>query len=141
MGIEKAIKNYNFLDVGVHNGFMFQPAAMAIANSDKTDFELVQGQWGYMPQNIASSEQAQLFLRKYMTMNFRSENMFVNEEGHTAMWRDAVEKGRTCLVLSTGLVENRHEFKIGKKGQKLTTTEAFPYMVTMKEQPYFWLAG
>lgn len=28
--------------MGVHNGFMFQLAAMAIANANKTDFELVQ---------------------------------------------------------------------------------------------------
>ncbi|MEB0261101.1 MULTISPECIES: hypothetical protein [unclassified Mucilaginibacter] len=40
--MEKAVRNYNFLDVGVHNGFMFKPAAMAIANANKTDFELVQ---------------------------------------------------------------------------------------------------
>jgi putative SOS response-associated peptidase YedK len=140
-GIEKAIRNYNFLNVGVHNGFMFQPAAMAVANPGKTDFELVQGQWGYMPHNISSEEEAQQFLRRYTTMNFKSENMLQNDKGEKSMWADAVEKGRTCLVLSTGMVENRHLPKIGKNGKPLTTTEAFPYMVTIKGREYFWLAG
>ena len=139
--LEKEVRRYNFLNVGVHNGFMFQPAAMAIPNADKTDFELVQGQWGYMPYSIKSHEEAQKFLRFYTTMNFKSENMFLNDKGEKSMWADAVNKGRTCLVLSTGIVENRHINKIGKKGEELKATEAYPYMVTMKEQEYFWFAG
>jgi len=139
--LEKAVRKYNFLNVGVHNGFMFQPAALAIANPDKTDFELVQGQWGYMPQAISSLKEAQEFLRRYTTMNYKAENMLVNDQGRRSMWADAVEKGRTCLVLSTGMVENRHINKIGKKGEVLKATDAFPYMVTMKDQEYWWLAG
>ncbi|PTQ92129.1 hypothetical protein C8P68_1144 [Mucilaginibacter yixingensis] len=44
--LEKAVKNYNFLNVGVYNGFMFQPSAIAVANSDKTDFDLTLGHLG-----------------------------------------------------------------------------------------------
>ena len=139
--LEKAVSKYNFLNVGVHNGFMFQPAAMAIATDDQTDFELVQGQWGYMPGNIKTHAEAQEFLRLYTTMNFKAENMFTNEKGNTAMWADAVEKGRRCLVLSTGMVENRHVPKIGKNGQELSTTQAIPYMVTIKNMEYFWFPG
>lgn len=139
--LEKAVRKYNFLDVGVHNGFMFQPSAIAVANGAKTDFELVLGHWGYMPYSISSHEKAKEFLRLYTTMNFKSENMFINEKGQKSMWADAVEKGRTCLVLSTGMVENRHMPKIGKKGEPLKATEAFPYMVTMKDREYFWFPG
>jgi putative SOS response-associated peptidase YedK len=140
-GIEKAISKYNFLNVGVHNGFMFQPAAMAVANAEKTDFELVQGQWGYMPHNIHSHAEAQEFTQRYITMNFKSENMFLNEKGQTSMWADAVNKGRTCLVLSTGIVENRHVNRLSKKGEPLKATDAYPYMVTMKDREYFWFPG
>lgn len=139
--LEKAVRNYNFLNVGVHNGFMFQPSAIAIANSDKTDFELTLGHWGYLPGAIKTHEEAQAFIRSYTTMNFKSENMLVNEKGNRSMWADAVEKGRTCLVLSTGMVENRHIPKIGKKGEPLKATDAFPYMVTMKDKEYWWLPG
>lgn len=41
--LEKEVRKYNFLNVGVHNGFMFQSASIAISNADKTDFELVHG--------------------------------------------------------------------------------------------------
>lgn len=139
--LEKETRKYDFLNVGVHNGFMFQPSAIAIANADKTDFELVLGHWGYLPYSIKSHEEIKKFLRIYTTMNFKSENMFLNDKGDKSMWADAVNKGRTCLVLSTGMVENRHEFKVGKNGQQLSTTEAFPYMVTMKDREYWWMPG
>lgn len=140
-GIEKAIKNYNFLNIGVHNGFMFQPAAVAVPNTAKTDFELVLGHWGYMPHSIKSHADAQMFIRNYTTMNFKSENMFHNDKGDISMWADAVKKGRTCLVLSTGMVENRHITRIGKKGEPLKATDAYPYMVTMKDREYWWMPG
>lgn len=139
--LEKAVRKYNFLDVGVHNGFMFQPMAIAIANADRTDFELVQSFWGYIPGTIKTHEEAQAFVRAYTTMNFKAENMFVNEKGNKSMWSDAVEKGRRCLVLSTGIVENRHVNKIGKQGQELKGTDAYPYIVTMKDTEYFWFPG
>ena len=55
-GIEKAIKRYNFLNVGVHNGFMFQPSAIAVANADKTDFDLTLGHWGYFDSFLHDDE-------------------------------------------------------------------------------------
>ncbi len=139
--LEKAVRNYNFLNVGVHNGFMFQPMAIAIANDDKTDFEIVQSFWGYVPAYIRSREEAMKFMRSYLTMNFKGENLFTNDQGKTSMWADAVKKGRRCLVLSTGIVESRHVEKLGKKGQPLAAKEKYPYMVTLKEQEYFWFPG
>jgi putative SOS response-associated peptidase YedK len=140
-GLEKLVRNYDFLNIGVHNGFMFQPAAIAIANADKTDFDIVQAQWGYVPASVRSREEALDFLRRYLTMNFKGENLYTNEQGRTSMWADAIKNGRRCLVLSTGMVESRHVEKIGKKGKVLAAKDKFPYMVTVKDTEYFWFPG
>ena len=81
------------------------------------------------------------FMRRYLTMNFKGENLFTNDQNKTSMWADAVRKGRRCLVLSTGIVESRHVEKLGKKGLPLATKEKYPYMVTLKDQEYFWFPG
>jgi putative SOS response-associated peptidase YedK len=139
--LEKDIRKYNFLNVGVHNGFMFQPMAIAIANPDKTDFEIVQSFWGYVPAYIRSREEAIKYLTSYLTMNFKGENIFTNDKGKPSLWWDAVKNGRRCLVLSTGIVESRHIEKIGKKGLPLATKDKYPYMITLKDQEYFWFPG
>lgn len=139
--LEKEVRKYDFLNVGVHNGFMFQPAAIAVANVDRTDFEIIQAQWGYVPASVKSRDEALAFLRRYLTMNFKGENLYKNDEGRTSMWADAIKNGRRCLVLSTGMVESRHIDKIGKSGKVLATKDKFPYMVTVKDTEYFWFPG
>jgi len=137
--LEKAVRDYDFLDVDVHNGFNYPPCAIAIATDDKRDFELVQAQWGFVPGKM-SADEAIAFRRKLTTLNFKGENLFVSETGKWSMWKDAARK-RRCLVLSTGIVESRHVPKIGKKGQELKETIKYPYQVGLKDHEYFWLPG
>jgi putative SOS response-associated peptidase YedK len=137
--LEKAVKNYDFLDVGIHNGFTYPPCAIAIATDDHRDFELVQAQWGYIPGKM--SETAALeFRRKLTTLNFKGENLWKSEKGSWSMWSEPARK-RRCLVLSTGIVESRHIPKMGKKGQELKETIKYPYQVGLKDKEYFWLPG
>lgn len=138
--IEKAIKNYNFLNVGVHNGFNYAPCAILIASEDGKDFDIVQAEWGYVPGFVKTRTEANIFRAKYTTLNFKSENLFVKEDGKKSMWADAA-KNRRCLVLSTGIVESRHIPKIGKKGQELKEMIKYPYQVSVKGQEYFYLPG
>lgn len=137
--LEKAVRDYDFLDVGVHNGFTYPPCAIAIATDDKRDFELVQAQWGYVPGKMTEIEAVD-FRRKFTTLNFKGENLFKNESGKWSMWTEAARK-RRCLVLSTGIVESRHIPKMGKKGQPLKETIKYPYQVGLKDKEYFWLPG
>jgi len=139
-GIEKAIKKYNFLSVGVHNGFNYAPCAILIPSADGKDFDIVQAEWGYVPGFVKTRTEANIFRAKYTTLNFRSENLFVKENGDRSMWADAA-KNRRCLVLSTGIVESRHVPKIGKKGQELKEMIKYPYQVSLKGQEYFYLPG
>src|SRR6187402_1930251 len=139
-GVEKAIRNYNFLNVGVHNGFNYAPCAILIPSEDGKDFDIVQAEWGYVPGFIKTRAEANIFRAKYTTLNFKSENLFVKEDGKRSMWSSAA-KNRRCLVLSTGIVESRHVPKIGKKGQELKETIKYPYYVTVKNQEYFFMPG
>ena len=138
--IEKAIKNYNFLNVGVHNGFNYAPCAILVQSEDGKDFDIVQAEWGYVPGFIKTRAEANIFRAKYTTLNFKSENLFVKEDGKRSMWADAA-KNRRCLVLSTGIVESRHIPKIGKKGQELKEMVKYPYQVGVKDHEYFYFPG
>jgi putative SOS response-associated peptidase YedK len=138
--IEKAIKKYNFLNVGVHNGFNYALCAILIASEDGKDFDIIQAEWGYVPGFVKTRTEANIFRAKYTTLNFKSENLFVKEDGKKSMWADAA-KNRRCLVLSTGIVESRHIPKIGKKGQELKEMIKYPYQVSVKGHEYFFLPG
>jgi putative SOS response-associated peptidase YedK len=139
-GLEKAIRNYNFLNVGVHNGFNYAPCAILVPSEDGKDFEIVQAEWGYVPGFVKTRAEANIFRAKYTTLNFKSENLFFKEDGKRSMWSSAA-KNRRCLVLSTGIVESRHVPKTGKKGQELKETVKYPYYVTVKNQEYFYMPG
>ncbi|MCQ6957060.1 SOS response-associated peptidase family protein [Mucilaginibacter aquariorum] len=139
-GLEKPVKNYPFLNVGVHNGFNYAPCAIAIPSEDGRDFEIVQAEWGYVPGFIKTREEANIFRRKYTTLNFKAENLFTKDDGKPSMWAGPAVN-RRCLVLSSGIVESRHMPKFGKQGQVLKATEKFPYYVWMKDKEYFWFPG
>jgi putative SOS response-associated peptidase YedK len=138
--IEKSIRKYNFLNVGVHNGFNYAPCAILVQSEDGNDFDIVQAEWGYVPGFIKTRAEANIFRAKYTTLNFKSENLFVKKDGKRSMWADAA-KNRRCLVLSTGIVESRHIPKIGKNGQQLKEMIKYPYQVSVKDLEYFYLPG
>jgi len=138
--LEKAVSKYDFLNVGVHNGFNYAPCAILVQSEDGKDFDIVQAEWGYVPGFIKTRAEANIFRAKYTTLNFKSENLFTKEDGKRSMWADAA-KNRRCLVLSTGIVESRHIPKIGKKGQELKETIKYPYQVSVKDQEYFFMPG
>lgn len=138
--LEKAVSRYDFLNVGVHNGFNYAPCAILVQSEDGKDFDIVQAEWGYVPGYIKTRAEANIFRAKYTTLNFKSENLFVKEDGKPSMWASAA-RNRRCLVLSTGIVESRHIPKIGKKGQELKETIKYPYQVSVKGQEYFFMPG
>lgn len=138
--LEKAVSKFNFLNVGVHNGFNYAPCAILVPTEDGKDFDIVQAEWGYVPGYIKTRAEANIFRAKYTTLNFKSENLFVKEDGKPSMWASAA-KNRRCLVLSTGIVESRHIPKIGKKGQELKETIKYPYYIQVKNQEYFYMPG
>ena len=138
--LEKAVKNYDFLDKGVHNGFNYSPIAIIVPTDDRRDFEIQQAEWGFIPGYAKDREEAKKFRLMYTTLNFKGENLFVNEKGKKSMWAEAARQ-RRCLVLSTGIIESMHMPTYGKQGQVLKATEKIPYMVGIVNREYFWFPG
>jgi putative SOS response-associated peptidase YedK len=116
--LHKEVRRYNFLSTRVHNGFNYAPCAILVISADGKDFDIVQAEWGYVPGFVKTRAEANLFRAKYATLNFKSENLFVKEDGKRSMWADAA-KNRRCLVLSTGIVESRHILKLARKVRNL----------------------
>lgn len=83
--LEKAVKNYDFLDKGVHNGFNYSPCAIIVPTDDRRDFEIQQAEWGFIPGYAKDREEAKKFRGMYTTLNFKAENLFKNEAGKKSM--------------------------------------------------------
>ena len=139
--LERAVVNYDFLDEGVISGFGNKPVAALIPTADKLNFDIVQMEWGIIAPFIPNRKEAEIFKRKFTTLNAKAENLFTNEAGKKSMWADAVKK-RRCLVLSTGFFEWRHIYRNhAKTGLPLKTPDKFPYYINVKNAPYFYMAA
>jgi len=151
--LEKAVSKYDFLDKGVISGFSDVPVAVLLPNPTKDNFDIVQMEWGFLPEYIRNREQVQKFRTGYKdskniwhtgytTQNAKAENLFMNEGGtKPSIYADAA-RNRRCLVLSTGFFEWRHVYRNHKKtGLPLKTPDKYPYYISLKNQEYFYLAG
>ncbi|MBI5540016.1 MAG: SOS response-associated peptidase [Bacteroidia bacterium] len=110
-----------FEDQLIVNGFdhPFMPV-ITDANPDDISFF----KWGFLPNNIENTQQADEFLSKYNTLNAKSEEI---ESSH--LYANSF-KNRRCLVLCSGFFEWR---KVKK--------EKIPYYVTLKNEELFVFAG
>lgn len=150
--LEKAVKNYDFLNRSVHNGFAYSPVAVLQRNDSETNFDIVQMEWGFLPPYLKNRDAVNKFRNGYKdeagkwhigytTLNAKAENLFTNEKGNASIYADAARK-RRCLLLSTGFYEWRHIFPRNKKtGQPLKTSVKYPYYISLKEHEYFYMAG
>jgi putative SOS response-associated peptidase YedK len=103
------------------NGFD-HPFMPVITNTSPDDISFLQ--WGFLPDNVESKEQADKFLSDYNTLNAKSENI-ENSRLYTDSFRN-----RRCLVLCSGFFEWR---KVKK--------EKIPYFVSLKNDELFVFAG
>jgi putative SOS response-associated peptidase YedK len=150
--LEKAVKNYDFLNRAVHNGFAYSPIAVLKRNEAETNFNIVQMEWGFLPTYLKNRDAVAKFRNGYKdatgkwhigytTLNAKAENMFTNEKGNPSIYAEAARKHR-CLVLSTGFYEWRHVYPLNKKtGQPLKTAIKYPYFISVKGEEYFYMAG
>ena len=152
--MERAVNKYVFLDKGVISGFTDTPVAVIVATPDKSNFDIVQMEWGFIPNYLNNREEVKRMRSGYKDektgkwvqgqpqLNAKSENLFVSERsGRRSMFYDAA-KHRRCLILSTGYFDWRHIYRTNKKtGEKLKTPDKYPYYVSLPEHEYFYTAA
>ncbi len=146
MQIEKPVADYDFLNRQLQVGFDYSTNAVLKRNGD--DFDIVQMEWGFIPFYLKTREDVFRMRNGYkdangkfkppmLTLNAVSEELLIPNK----IYRDAALK-RRCLILSTGFFEWRHVYGTNKKtGQPLKTATKYPYYITVKNKPYFFLAG
>ncbi|WP_448635402.1 SOS response-associated peptidase [Pedobacter panaciterrae] len=148
INLEKEVAKYDFLNRDIHVGFSYSMGAVLKPNEQKTDFDIVEMEWGFMPPYWKSREDAIKYRNgfkdpvtgkwiQYLTLNAMSEELLLPRK----MYRDAALK-RRCLVLSTGFYEWQHIFPKNKRtGEPLKTAVKYPYYIHLKEREYFYMAG
>jgi putative SOS response-associated peptidase YedK len=132
-------------ELAIYKGFDYGdfPVIRPLPGTHET--ERINMQWGFLPPWLKNKEAADKFrngykdatgkyIRGYTTLNATSEELLGK------MFKDAALH-RRCLVPSNGFYEWRHVQVVGKSGKLLKTPERFPYLVQMRDQPEFYLAG
>jgi putative SOS response-associated peptidase YedK len=114
-----------------------------ITNSAQT--ERVKMQWGFLPPYLKTAEDVKKFRFGYKDQTGRFHKGFTtlnatSEELLNKMYKDAALK-RRCLIPVHGFYEWMHVMVVGKSGKLLKTPEKFPYLVKMRNDEEFSLAG
>ena len=152
-GIEKTLKEHDFFNRLVIVGFDFGATTVLKPIEGKEDFEIVQMEWGFIPDAlrwpfIETREDAFKVRRgftdprgKYVQplnfLNAVSEELLLPNK----VYRKAALE-RRCLILSSGFYDWRHIHPLNKRtGQPLKTAVRYPYRVNVKGKEYFFMAG
>lgn len=153
LNLEKLVANYSFLNRSVINGFDFGPTAILRPLPDREDFEIVQLEWGFIPDpqvwpfwetreqvnigRVPHKEPNGKFVDGLNFLNAVSEEVLAPRK----VYRKAALE-RPCLFLSTGYYEWRHIFPINKRtGEPCKTAEKYPYRIFLADREYFFIAG
>ncbi len=135
----------------VTDGFSDTPV-VAIKEFTPGGIQAFNAEWGFLPGYLNDRDAVQRFRYGfkdatgkfnpgYTTLNATFENLLLNKAGKPSMFAKAARE-RRCIVPVTGFYEWRHVARINKKtGKELKTTDAYPYFVHLKDEPYFFMAG
>ena len=146
--IEKAVKNYEFLNKPIINAFDYGNIAVLKPRYARDNFDIVQMEWSFLPGYVKNRDQVEKFRKGYKkkdgswqngydTQNAKGEELLF--EGK--MYREAAIE-RRCLILSSGFYEWRHVFHLNKRtGEPKKTPDKYPHYIGVKDQPYFYIAG
>ena len=149
----KLVANYSFLNLDVINGFDFGNTAVLKPIPDKEDFEIVEMEWGFLPDPgiwpfIETREQATKIRIRHQDHKGQWQEgfNFLNAKGEELLFKNKVYRKsaleKRCLILSTGYYEWRHVFEKNKRtGEPKKTSIKYPYRVMIKSKEYFYMAA
>jgi putative SOS response-associated peptidase YedK len=142
--LEKVIAFLNE-DFAIHKGFDYGdfPVIRPIAETHET--ERVKMQWGFLPDYLQTKEQVKRFRSGYKDETGKYHKPYstlnaISEELLSKMFKDAALH-RRCLIPSHGFYEWMHVKVIGKSGKLLKTEQTFPYLIRMRNEDEFYMAG
>lgn len=132
-------------ELAIYKGFDYgdYPIIRPVAKTHET--ERVKMQWGFLPFWLKTKEDVKKFRYGYKDDTGKYHKGFTtlnatSEELLNKMYKEAA-LSRRCLVPSNGFYEWMHVQVIGKSGKLLKTPEKFPYLVQMRAQDEFYMAG
>ena len=143
----QSTERYGFLneELAIYKGFDYNmyPVLRPIENSRQT--ERVKMQWGFLPPWLKTAEDVKKFRFGYKDNSGKYHKGFTtlnatSEEFLSKMFKDAAMK-RICLIPSNGFYEWMHVMVVGKSGKLLKTPEKFPYLIKMRNEEEFFIAG
>jgi putative SOS response-associated peptidase YedK len=101
-----------------------------IVKSSTQNFTIENAHWELIAPWVKNTQEAQVGREKFNTLNATAERLLESK-----LFKPAALNHR-CLVLSSGFYEWRHYKPAGAKKEI-----AYPYFITIKEQPLFYMAG
>lgn len=129
-GIEKAFGESAALHL-LRSGFEYSDWEIILGSKDGSDIEIVKAHWEFIPWWIKNMEELKTARKQGIPwLNATAEKLLTSK-----MFRDAALK-RRCLVPASCFYEWRHFTPEGTK-----KAISFPYMITVAQQPYFYMAG
>jgi putative SOS response-associated peptidase YedK len=101
-----------------------------IIRGSTQNFTIENAHWELIAPWVKNTQEAQVGREKFNTLNATAERLLESK-----LFKPAALNHR-CLVLSSGFYEWRHYKPAGAKKEI-----AYPYFITIKEQPLFYMAG
>ncbi len=101
-----------------------------IVKGSTENFTIENAHWELIAPWVKTTQEAQAGREKFNTLNATAERLFESK-----LFKPAALNNR-CLVISSGFYEWRHYKPAGAKKEI-----AYPYFITIKEKPLFYMAG
>ena len=146
--LHKPLAQYELFTRVLISGFDYGGSAVLKKQAGQQDFDVVEMEWGFIPGYIKDRESLAKMRTGYKDAsgNWKPGIVTLN-----AVCEEFLQPGkiyrqaglqRKCLVVASGFYEWRHVFPLNKKtGQPLKTANKYPYFISVKDRPYFFMAG